>query len=152
VRDGIVTRAHFLSIIDGSVKQVQAAVWRVEDSAKVVENVTLSDLVKQSGNTKTLKMRLKALNLPLQHYTMEFTLHPAEHRITFKTIESQAQDISGSYQFEASPDGKRTRLVYDSEAKDKIHVPFPQSVIEGATRETFVNTVRGVVKTLRAAG
>jgi len=84
--------------------------------------------------------------LPLQNYTMEFTLHPEEHRVTFKTIKSQAQDIEGEYKLAESPDGKRTQLTYTSTSKDKIAVPFPKSVLDSANRETYVNTVRGIQK------
>jgi hypothetical protein len=143
-KDGIVTAARFVSVIEAPLAKVQDAVWGVESSAGRIPNVKLSQLVKQEGNTKTLKMQLQALTLPVQHYTMQFTLDAAAHKISFKTTESQAQDIEGSYQLEASPDGQRTRIVYESKATDKIAVPFPQSLIEGATRETFVNTIRGV--------
>jgi hypothetical protein len=150
-KEGIVTKAHFVSIIDAPMEKVEDAMWKVEDGSRWIDNVKLSELVEQKGETKVLKMQIQALNLPVQHYTMEFTRHPGEHRITFKTIASQAQDVEGSYRFEPSPDGKRTRLVYDSTSRDKIQVPFPQDVIEGATRETYVKTVRGITKSLAQA-
>ena len=149
-KDGITTTAHFVSIIDAPLAKVQDAVWKVEDSDKVIANVKKSELVKQEGNTKTLKMQLQALTLPVQHYTMQFTLDAPAHKINFKTIESQAQDIEGSYFLEPSPDGTKTKLTYNAVAKDKIAVPFPQSLIEGATRETFVNTIRGISKMVKS--
>ena len=150
VKDGTLTTIRFVSVVDGAVDRVQAALWDVEHSAETVQNVKLSKLIKQEGDTKTLEMHLQASNLPLQHYTMEFTLHASEQRIAFKTTESQFQHMEGSYQLEASPDGKRTRITYDSTARDKVAVPFPSSVLEGANRETFVNTVRGVKKQLQS--
>lgn len=150
VKDGNVTTIRFVSVMDGALDRVQAALWNVENSAGTVANVKLSKLIKQEGNTKTLEMHLQASNLPLQRYTMQFTLHPKEHRIAFKTTESQFQDMEGSYQLEASPDGKRTRITYNSTARDKVAVPFPTSVLESANRETFVNTVRGVKKQLQS--
>lgn len=144
--DSGVTRARFVSIIDAPIERVQKAVWEVENSQQMVENIKLSKILEAKDNTKLMEMNLQALNLPLQAYTMEFTLHAEQHLVTFKTIKSQAQDIEGQYQLEPSPDGTKTRLVYTSIAKDKIAVPFPQSVLDSANRETYVNTVRGLQK------
>lgn len=148
-RDGNVTHARYVSLINAPLAKVQQAVWDVENSEKTVENIKLSKLLESKGNTKLVEINLRALNLPLQNYTMEFTLYPEEHRIAFKTVKSQAQDVTGEYQFEASPDGAKTRLVYTSTLKDKIAVPFPQSVLDSANRETYVNTVRGIEKSAK---
>lgn len=150
--EGVIIKAHFVSIIDAPADKVEAAVWKVEDGAKVIDSVKLSELVEQKGNTKVLKMQIQALNLPVQHYTMEFTRHPDEQRISFKTLSSQSEDIEGSYRFESSPDGKRTRLIYDSTSKQKVQLPVPQDVLEGALRETYIKTVRGIKKVLSQAG
>ena len=147
--DNNVTRARYVSLIDAPLAKVQQAIWNVENSQQTVANIKLSKLLEEKGNTKLVEINLQALNLPLQNYTMEFTLHPEEHSVTFKTVKSQAQDIEGEYKFEASPDGARTRLVYTSTSKDKIAVPFPQSVLDSANRETYVNTVRGIEKSLK---
>lgn len=146
--DGVTRTARFVSVIEAPVQKVEQAVWNVENSAEYVDNIKQAKLVKQEGNTKLVQMQIQALSLPIQHYTMQFTRHPAENRISFKTVESQTQDIEGSYELEGSPDGTKTRLVYESKARDKVAVPFPESVIEGATRETFVNTVRGIKKSI----
>ncbi len=147
--DNNVTRARFVSLIDAPIDKVQKAVWDVEHSDQMVANIKLSKLLESKGDTKLLEMNLQALNLPLQNYTMEFTLHPEEHRVTFKTIKSQAQDIDGEYKLEASPDGTKTQLTYTSTARDKIAVPFPQSVLDSANRETYVNTIRGIEKFIK---
>ena len=149
--DGNVTKAHFVSLIDGPVDAVQRAVWAVEDSQKTIENIKLSKLLSTKDNTKVVEMNIAALNLPVQSLVMEFTLVPDQHRIAFKTLKSQVQEIEGSYQFEASPDGKRTRLDYTSTARDKITLPFPQAVLDSANRETYVNTVRSVQKQVSGA-
>jgi uncharacterized membrane protein len=150
-KDGVVTKAQLVSIIDAPADRVEDAFWNFEDSPRWIPTVKLAELVEQKGNSKVFKMQIQALKLPIQHYTMEFTRHPGEHLITFKTVASQAQDVEGSYRFEPSPDGKRTRFVSESISRDKIQVPMPQSVIEGAMRETFVETVRGITKKLAQA-
>jgi hypothetical protein len=151
-KEGINSTAHFVSApIDAPVSKVRDAVWKVELSSKFIKNFKASDLVKAEGNKKTVKLQLQALNLPAQHFTMEFTLDATNNRVEFKTIESQAQDVTGWYQLEPVDGGKHTKMIYHSEAKDKINVPFPQSVIEGALRETFVNTVRGISNMVKGA-
>jgi hypothetical protein len=149
-KDGGVATIRYVAIIDGPVDKVQEAVWAVERSSETVANIKKSELVKVEGNAKTVLMQLQALNLPLQQYTMEFTLDPAAHQVRFRTLQAQAADLEGTYLLEGSPDGTRTKLVYEAKSTDKIAVPFPASVIESANRETFVNTVRGISKQVGA--
>jgi hypothetical protein len=147
-KEGVVTTMHFVAIIDGPIDKIAEAMWKIEDSEKVVDTIVMSKLIEEKGNTKTIRMRIKAENLPLQEQVMAFTREPSGYRVSFKSVKSPAQDIEGSYNFEPSPDGKRTRIVYDATAKDKVSVPLPQSVIEGAMRETFVQTVRGLKRSI----
>jgi len=149
-KDGGVANIKYVAIIDAPIEKVQDAVWAVEKSSEMVANIKKSELIKAEGNQKTVLMQLQALNLPLQQYTMQFTLDPPTHRVTFKTLQSQAADLEGAYVLEPSPDGKRTKLTYEVKSTDKIAVPFPASLIESANRETFVNTVRGVNKVVGA--
>jgi hypothetical protein len=142
-----VTKARYVSMIDAPLPAVQKAIWDVENSPATVENIKMAKVLESKGpNNKLVEINLQALTLPLQNFTMEWTLYPDEHRVTFKTVKSQAQDIEAEYKLEASPDGQRTRLVYTTTSHDKIVVPFPQSVLDSANRETFVNTVRGIQK------
>lgn len=143
-----VTNIRFVSVLEGPLDRVQAALWNVENGAELVDNINRSELLRAEGNTKVVQLDLRALNLPLQRITMEFTLDPQAHRISFDTVESQTQLLKGSYQLEASPDGKRTRVVYETEARQKVSLPFPQSVLDSANRETFVNTIRGAQKSV----
>lgn len=150
-KDGAVATIRYVGIINAPIDKVQDAVWAVEKSSEMVANIKKSELLKSEGNQKTVLMQLQALNLPLQQYTMQFTLDPAAHRVTFKTLQAQAADLEGAYVLEGSPDGKRTKLIYEAKSTDKIAVPFPSSVIESANRETFVNTIRGIDKVVGAA-
>jgi hypothetical protein len=150
--DDNITHARFVSIIDAPVDTVQKAIWSVENSQQMVENIKLSNLIENKGNTKTVELNILALNLPLQAYTMEWTLYPDEHRVTSKTTKSQAQDIETEYKLEPSPDGAKTRLIFTTTIKDKIAVPFPQSVLDSANREIYVNTVRGIQKFAKQGG
>jgi uncharacterized membrane protein len=147
--DGKVTHARYVSLIDAPVDAVQKALWDVENSPKMVENIKMAKVLEDKGNTKLVEINLQALSLPLQNFTMEWTLYPDQHRITFKTVKSQAQDIEAEYKLEASPDGKRTRVVYTTTTTEKIVVQLPQSVLDSANRETYVNTVRGIEKSVK---
>jgi hypothetical protein len=149
-KDGGTATIRYVGVIDAPIAKVQDAVWAVEKSSEMVANIKKSELIKAEGNEKTVLMQLQALNLPLQQYTMQFTLDPALHRVAFKTLQAQAADLEGAYVLEASPDGTRTRLIYEATSVDKIAVPFPAAVIESANRETFVNTVRGINKLVGA--
>jgi len=148
-KDGGVATIRYVGVIDGPIDKVQDAVWNVERSSSMVENIKKSELVKSEGNTKTMIMQFQALNLPVQQFTMDFTLDAPNHVVSFKSTQAQAADLEGRYKFEPSPDGTKTRITYEAKSTDKIAVPFPASVIESAQRETFVNTVRGVEKALK---
>jgi hypothetical protein len=150
-KDGGVATIRYVAIIQAPIAKVQDAVWAVEKSSDMVANIKKSELLKTEGSSKTVLMQLQALNLPLQQYTMEFTLDPGAHRVRFKTVQAQAADLEGAYTLEGSPDGTQTKVVYEAKSTDKIAVPFPASVIESANRETFVNTVRGIAKQVGAS-
>jgi ribosome-associated toxin RatA of RatAB toxin-antitoxin module len=151
VKDGGIATIHYVGVINAPIDKVQDAVWSVERVSQMIENFKKSDLIKQEGNSKTVLMQLQALNLPLQQYTMQFTLDAPKHQVSFKTIQAQAADLDGVYKLEPSPDGTKTRITYDVKSTDKIAVPFPAAVIESANREVFVNTVRGIEKSLNGA-
>jgi hypothetical protein len=150
-KDGGTATVRYVGIIDGPIDKVQDAVWAVEKSSEMVANIKKSELVKAEGNQKTVLMQLQALNLPLQQYTMQFTLDAPAHKVNFKTLQAQAADLEGAYVLEPSPDGKRTKLTYEATSVDKIAVPFPAALIESANRETFVNTIRGINKMVGGA-
>jgi hypothetical protein len=148
-KNGAVADIKYVGVVDGPIDKVQDAVWNVEGSSKMIENIKKSDLVKQEGNTKTILMQLKAGTLPVQQVVMLFTLDAPNHTVKFKTIQSQAADLEGDYRLE--PLGNKTRLTYEAKSTDKVAVPFPDGVIETANREVFVNTVRGINKAINPA-
>jgi hypothetical protein len=148
-KDGAVAKIRYVGVIDAPIDKVQDAVWGVERSSEMIENIKKSELVQQDGNKKSVLMQLKAGTLPLQQVVMQFTLDPANHDIAFKTTQSQAADLEGHYKLETV--GNKTRLTYEATQTDKIANPFPDGVVETANREVFVNTVRGINKSLGVA-
>lgn len=147
-KDGAVATIHYVGIVDGPLDKVQDAVWAAERGSQMIENIKKSELVQQDGNKKSVLMQLKAGALPMQQVVMLFTLDPVKHEVSFKTTQAQGADLEGVYRFEGA--GNRTRLTYDAKATDKIPNPLPDGVIETAQREVFVNTVRGINKSLGA--
>lgn len=145
-REGDVSTIHFVSVIEAPLDKVQKAMWGVEQGERSVENIRLSKLLKEDGNRKEVQIQVQLLSLPLQEFVMEFVLHPEQHRMEFKTLQSTSQDLEGRYQLEGSPDGKLTRITYDAKARARVPLPLPQSVQDSAQREFFVNTVRGIKK------
>ena len=143
-KEGDITTIQFTSRLEAPLDKVQAAMWGVERGAESVEGIRESKLVKEDGNTKVVELQLKLLSLPLQQFTMEFSLDPGKHRMSFKTLQSQTQDLNGWYQLEGSPDGTQTRVSYQAKSRAKIPLPVPQSVQESAQKEFFVNTIRGI--------
>lgn len=150
-RDGA-TYTRYVSVIDAPLPKVEEVLWRLEDSSRLVENIRKSELRSQSGNTKVIEMHFQALKLPVQVAVMEFTRDPARHRVTFRTVQSRTVDLTGSYALEPSPDGKKTRVIYEVTRRDKVPLPVPKDMVEAAGRETFVRTVRGLRKALGGAG
>jgi hypothetical protein len=149
-KEGDVTTIQFSSRLEAPLDKVQTAMWGVERGAESVEGIRQSNLVKQEGNTKVVELQLKLLSLPLQQFTMEFTLDQAKHRMSFKTLQSQTQDLNGWYQLEGSPDGTQTHVSYEAKSRAKVPLPVPQSVQESAQKEFFVNTLRGIKKRAQA--
>lgn len=148
-KDGGVATMKYVGMVDAPLDKVQDAVWGVERSSQMIENIKKSDLINADGNSKSILMQLKAGSLPVQQVVMLFTLDAAKHQVSFKTTQSQAADLEGVYKLEAA--GARTRLTYEAKSTDKISVPFPDGVIETANREVFVNTIRGINKSLNPA-
>jgi hypothetical protein len=148
-KDGAVAKIRYVGVIDGPIDKVQDAVWGVERSSEMIENIKKSELVQQDGNKKSVLMQLKAGTLPLQQVVMQFTLDAPNHDIAFKTTQAQAADLEGHYKLE--PVGNKTRITYEATQTDKIANPFPDGVVETANREVFVNTVRGINKSLGVA-
>jgi hypothetical protein len=65
-----------------------------------------------------------------------------------KTL-SGPQDQTATYRLRAL-DPNKTLLVYDAKATDRMSVPLPFAVQEGAVRELFVLQIRAIEKSIAA--
>jgi hypothetical protein len=139
----------FDTVFDAPVDKVYEAYTRPERARELLpEKVVSSELKSSSDNVKVVEIRGRVLNLPVQRLVIEYTMYPAEKRITSRTLDYNLADITSEYRFQASPDGKRTLLRFTQTSKDKLGNPLPESVQKGALKETYVTTVRTVLKSL----
>jgi hypothetical protein len=151
-KTGDTWKIEFLSQFDAPVDKVYDAFTQRERAHEFApEKVLLSELKSGGENKKVVEMHLRVLNLPTQVLVLELDFHPAEKRITTRTLDYKLADITSEYRFEPSPDGKRTLLRFTQTSKDKLGNPLPQSVQQSALKETFVTEVRVVKKALGLA-
>jgi hypothetical protein len=139
----------FQTLFDAPVDRVYEAYSQPERAHEFEpERVLASELKSSSGNKKVVELRARVLNLPIQRLTVEYTLDPQRKLITSRTLDYNLADISSRYEFEASPDGKRTLLKFTQTSKEKLGNPLPESVQRGALKESYVTAVRAVNKAL----
>jgi len=91
---------------------------------------------------------VQVLTLPLQTFVAQLTYDDASHQAKLKTL-SGPQDQNATYTLTAL-DANKTLLVLDGTAVDRISIPLPQSVQQGAMRELFVDQVRAIQKGIEA--
>ena len=151
-KSGDVWHVSFVSKFDAPVDKVYEIFSHPERSHELApDNVLKSEVVSEDGNTKTIDLVGKLDILPpgfkVQNVRTEYTLYPAEHRITSKTVNFKLADINSEFKFEPTPDGKGTLLRFNQTSKDKGGIPV-ESVQKGALRETYVTQVRAVNRAL----
>jgi hypothetical protein len=142
-KNGPTWTIHIESVIADPIDAVWKALRQPERSAELVPTAfKRSTLIKEEGSKKSLELEVTLLSLPSQRMVAELTYDDAAHKVKIVTSKG-LQDINGQYELTAlSPD--KTLLVFDGTAVEKVSLPLPQSVVEGALRELFVVQVRAV--------
>jgi uncharacterized protein YndB with AHSA1/START domain len=149
VKEGDTWHIEFDTVFNAPVGRVYEAYTRPEQAHELApDRVLASELKLDEGNKKVVEIRGKVLNLPVQRLVVEYTMYPDQKRITSRTLEYNLAEISSEYVFQPSPDGERTLLRFKQTSKDKLGNPLPESVQKGALKETYVTTVRTVMKAL----
>jgi len=154
-KSGDTWHVSFVSKFDAPVDRVFEAFSHPERTHEFVpDNVLKSELVKEEGSTKVVDVvgRLDILppGFKVQNLRNEYTLYPAEHRMTSRSLEFKLADINSDYRFEPTPDGKGTVLRFTQTSKDKAPM-LVESLQKGALRETYVTQVRAVNRALGLA-
>jgi hypothetical protein len=144
------TRLEFHSLVDAPPDAVYAALAEPENYAAFVEGVTDSGKLKSEGNVKVTHITQNVIGRQ-NRAEVEWTLHPAEKMIEFKTLKSDLNYNDGTYQVLPSPDGKRAYVISIYNMRErKGAIKAPPGVAVSATREAFAAAARSVKK--RAAG
>jgi len=144
-KDGKVFDIELHSRIDATPDVVWAAMKEPEKLAENSEQYKKSELLSESGNTKTLDLNVLALD-NLQQFKVELTFDDATKTIKLKTLESTLADIQGTYEAIPSPDGQKTLYIYKAKQTDKVALPISVDVQRSALKESFVNQVRAIKK------
>jgi len=136
------------SRIDAPIDAVFDSFEHPEKSQGMVPEIQVAKVLSGDDKKKTVEFHIVALDQP-QVLTVELTYDQAQKRIGVKTVEGLT-DIDGAYQLVASPDGKRTLVVY--KAKQTVRLPLPDGILQGAIKEQFVNLMRAIKKDLGQQG
>jgi hypothetical protein len=147
-KDGPNWTIHFESVVAQPIDKVWRALQQPERSHEFIEAFKKSELKKGEGNKKTVEFDVQVLTLPVQTFVAELTFDDANHQMSLKTL-SGPQDQTATYQLRAL-DPNKTLLVYDAKATDRMSVPLPLAIQEGAVRELFVLQIRAIQKSIAA--
>jgi hypothetical protein len=144
------TRLEFHSLVDAPADAVYAALAEPENYAAFVEGVTDSGKMTAQGNVKVTHITQTVIGRQ-NRAEVEWTLHPQEKKIEFKTLKSDLSYNDGTYEVIGSPDGKRSYVISLYNLREKEGgIKAPPGVAVSATREGFAAAARSVKK--RAAG
>ncbi|MET0152968.1 MAG: hypothetical protein ABW298_10230 [Candidatus Binatia bacterium] len=147
-KDGPNWTVHFESVLAQPLDKVWRALHQPERSHEFIEAFKKSELKKEDGNKKTVEFDVQVLTLPVQTFVAELTFDDASHQMSLKTL-SGPQDQTATYQLRAL-DPNKTLLVYDAKATDRLSVPLPLAIQQGAVRELFVLQIRAIQKSIAA--
>ena len=139
---------HMESVLAQPIDKVWEALRQPERSHEYIEAFKKSELKKEEGNTKVVEFEVQLLTLPAQTFVSQLSYDDARHRLTVKTL-SGPQNQDSTYQLTALGSDK-TLLVMDGTAVDRITMPLPFSVQQGAMRELFVAQIRAIEKSIQA--
>lgn len=152
VKSGDTWDATLTSNIEAPVEKVLEAASHPERGHELVpESILKSEIMSESGNTKTLDIVARLEILPpgfkVQNIKTEYTYFPEEKRFATRSIDFKLADITSDYRFEPSDDGKGTVLRFTQKSKDKAPM-IVESLQKGALCETFAIQVRVVRRAL----
>jgi hypothetical protein len=154
-KSGDTWHVKFVTKFDAPLDRVFEAFQHPERISQYApDNALKSEIVKEEGNTKVVDVvgRLDILppGFKVQNLRTEYTVYPAEHRITSHSVDFKLADIASEYRFQATPDGKGTILDFTQTSKDKAPM-LVDSLQKGALRETYLTQVRAVNRALGLA-
>lgn len=148
--DGI--QLQYWSLVDASAQAVYDALADVEHYADFIPGVSRVDLLTIGDHEKTVQIAQRVLGQQT-NAKVRWQFYPDRLRIEFHTLQSNLSMNDGSYEIEASPDGRRclvhtTFLVRGGEHARSV----PTGVLASATREAFLAAAAGVKRRVTGNG
>jgi hypothetical protein len=152
VKNGDTWDVAITSNIEAPVDKVLDAASHPERGNELVpESILKSEILSESGNTKTLDIVARLEILPpgfkVQNVKTEYTYFPDEKRFAAKSIDFKLADITSEYRLVPSSDGKGTVVNFTQKSKDKAPM-IVESLQKGALCEQFAIQMRVVRRAL----
>ena len=141
----------YWALVDAPADAIYRALIDVENYMHFVDGVDRTQLLKASGNTKTIQIAQRVIGRQ-SNAKVKWTFSPADKHIDFTTLQSDLNFNDGHYELESSPDGKRclVRSTFLVKAGQGMTQSVPIGVLAAGTREAFLAAARGVKQ--RASG
>ena len=136
-------KLEYVSLVDATAKSVYDALTDVEHYADFIPAVDSVQLLGVNDNTKTVQIAQRVIGRQ-SNAKVEWTFHPDQLRIEFKTLVSNLSNNDGSYEIIASPDGKRCVVRSTFIVAEPTGSAAPIGVLASGTREAFLAAARGV--------
>ncbi len=143
--DGV--QLEYWSLVDAPAQAIYDALADVEHYQDFVPGVDSVQLLSVNGNDndKTVQIAQRVIGRQA-NAKVEWKFFPDQHRIEFKTLQSNLSRNDGTFEIQPSPDGKRT-LVHSNylvrEGEGQLQA-VPIGVLAAGTRDSFLAAARGV--------
>ncbi|TMB55703.1 MAG: hypothetical protein E6J56_07765 [Deltaproteobacteria bacterium] len=136
-------KLEYVSLVDATAKAVYDALADVEHFPDFIPGVDNVQLLSVSGDTRTVQIAQRVIGRQ-SNAKVEWTFHPDQLRIEFKTLVSNLSNNDGTYEITASPDGKRCIVHSTFLVAEPAGSAAPIGVLASGTREAFLAAARGV--------
>jgi len=143
--DGV--QLEYWSLVAAPAQAVYDALADVEHYPDFIPGVDRVQLLTVDGSSKTVQIAQRVIGRQ-DNAKVEWTFHPDQRRIEFKTLASNISYNDGSYQVDPSPDGARC-LVHSTflvHAGQGMAQAVPIGVLAQGTRDAFLTAAQGVKK------
>jgi carbon monoxide dehydrogenase subunit G len=135
----------YWSLIDAPCKPIYDALTDVEHYPDFVPGIDRANLLSSGENSKTVQIAQRVISRQ-SNAKVEWKFDPARQHIEFNTLTSDLSFNDGSYDLQASPDGKRCLVTSKFLVKASEAVSLPVGVLASGTRDAFLSAAKGVRK------
>jgi carbon monoxide dehydrogenase subunit G len=148
--EGIVLE--YVSLVDAPADGVYTALADVEHYPEFIPGVDVVNLLSVGEGTKTVQIAQRVIGRQT-NAKVEWTFRPERRRVEFRTLQSSMSRNDGSYEVEASPDGKRSlvRTRFVVHAGEGQGQAVPLGVLASGTRDAFLAAAKSVRERAAAA-